>query len=406
MLERDLQDYLYAHPEILFPGQAVQERYREYAIQGRRIDLLFKVAGVRHIVELKRHTIGREDLGQVMEYYGLMRETLRAEDLRMILVAPNIPSFRRTYLEELGIRCLELSVPPDGEGAQAQVEGESRVQLKRAETRLSEDRTLPQETPLPFEAFSGASSQKAKVLSHRMLRDTLDGVRRIFPDKEVLPVAMVQATSADVLIHPGPEGKEAVPRFSVGGAWWAYRIGEADVMPKNDVPNISIAGMPGALDLTINAEIQDSQGVMIRALSSRSNVFDALLKAHGGLAFQAWLKLAHQPRFYHWIPLHVFPPGSWSAERVLQSYRQAQVSFPALKTTWLDRLAQSRPELSPGQRSHLERSNQTLNLALRIVRPFRESDPFWAQPYPAQARHLTEEIDRLAPLVGFFLGTK
>jgi hypothetical protein len=406
MLERDLQDYLYAHPEILFPGQAVQERHREYVVQGRRIDLLFKVAGVRHIVELKRHTIGREDLGQVMEYYGLMRETLRAENLRMILVAPSIPSFRRTYLEELGIRCLELSVPPDGEGVQAQVEGESRAQLKRTETRLSEDRTLLPGTPLPFETFSGPSSQKAKVLSHRMLRDTLEGVRRIFPDQEVLPVAMLQATSADVFIHPQPEGLEAAPQFSAGGAWWAYRIGEADVMPKNDVPNISIAGMPGALDLTINAEIQESQGVMIRALSSRSTAFDALLKAHEGLAFQAWLKLAHQPRFYHWIPLHVFAPGSWSAERVLQSYRQAQVSFPALKATWLDRLAQNRPELSTGQSSHLERSNQTLNMALRIVRPFRESDPFWAQPYLDQARHLTEEMARLAPLVEFFLGHK
>jgi RecB family endonuclease NucS len=53
MREKELQDYLYEHPELLFPGSCVQEKAREYTIHGRRIDLLYVVEGVRYIVELK-----------------------------------------------------------------------------------------------------------------------------------------------------------------------------------------------------------------------------------------------------------------------------------------------------------------------------------------------------------------
>jgi RecB family endonuclease NucS len=43
MLERDLQDYLFSHPEVLFPGLQVTEKQREYSIDGKRIDLLFQI---------------------------------------------------------------------------------------------------------------------------------------------------------------------------------------------------------------------------------------------------------------------------------------------------------------------------------------------------------------------------
>lgn len=42
MRERDIQDYLFMNPEVLFPGKSIQEKAREYSIQGKRIDLLFK----------------------------------------------------------------------------------------------------------------------------------------------------------------------------------------------------------------------------------------------------------------------------------------------------------------------------------------------------------------------------
>ena len=71
MLERDLQTYLFENPDVLFPNQIVSQRRREVYIEGRRVDLLFEVDGTQYIIELKRDTIKREDVGQVCEYYGL-----------------------------------------------------------------------------------------------------------------------------------------------------------------------------------------------------------------------------------------------------------------------------------------------------------------------------------------------
>jgi hypothetical protein len=102
VIERDLQDYLFANPDILFPGQKIQEKAREYQIQGKRIDILFVVDGTRYIVELKKVPIKREHIGQIVEYYGLMKSYLHEANLKMILVSPSIPEFRRAYLEELG----------------------------------------------------------------------------------------------------------------------------------------------------------------------------------------------------------------------------------------------------------------------------------------------------------------
>jgi len=81
MRERDLQDYLFNNPKVLFPGKNIQEKTREYYIHGKRIDLLFVVDGFRYIVETKAVPIAREHIGQVVEYYGLMKEYLKETNL-------------------------------------------------------------------------------------------------------------------------------------------------------------------------------------------------------------------------------------------------------------------------------------------------------------------------------------
>jgi hypothetical protein len=75
MVERDLQAYHFENPDVLFPNQVINRKRREVFIEGWRTDLLFEVDGVQYIVELKRDTIPREDIGQVFEYYGLMRQS-------------------------------------------------------------------------------------------------------------------------------------------------------------------------------------------------------------------------------------------------------------------------------------------------------------------------------------------
>ncbi|MEP9411238.1 MAG: DUF91 domain-containing protein [Candidatus Brocadia sp.] len=103
MQERDIQNYLFENPQVLFSEQIIQEKAREYQIKGRRIDLLFVVDGVRYIVEIKATPIEREHISQVVEYYGLMKEYLQESNLKMILVSPVIPQERRTYLAAIRI---------------------------------------------------------------------------------------------------------------------------------------------------------------------------------------------------------------------------------------------------------------------------------------------------------------
>jgi len=110
MKEKDIQNYLFENPEYLFPKKIIQEKAKEYLIKGKRIDLLFRVDGIRYIVEIKKAAIRREDIGQILEYYGLMKTYLKESNLKLILVAPYWNKWQITYLEELGIRCVEFDI--------------------------------------------------------------------------------------------------------------------------------------------------------------------------------------------------------------------------------------------------------------------------------------------------------
>lgn len=106
MKESDIQDYLFENPDFLFPNQVIQEKAKEYQIKGKRIDLLFRVNGQRYIVEIKNTALHREHIGQIVEYYGLMKLYLHEANLNMILVSPYIEEWQKTYLEELSIKCI------------------------------------------------------------------------------------------------------------------------------------------------------------------------------------------------------------------------------------------------------------------------------------------------------------
>lgn len=403
MLERDIQDYLFLYPEVLFPGQVIEEKHREYFIQGKRIDLLFKVEGTRYIVELKRDSIEREHLGQILEYYGLLRESLRAEDIRMILVAPRIPPFRRIYLQELGIRCVEITVPFEPVEAESRIAKESWSYRREESVRKGLEAHFPPGAPLTFEDLSRPVTPRALAMTHRILRDSLEAVRKGYSGYETVPVRMNQAWSADLVASRRPLNQSQPPSFEPGGAWWAYAFGPSEDMPKNDVPNISVASMPGTLDLVVNAELRTSQRVMMDRLRQCPAAFNHILQGRRDLEFQVWLKLEHQPRFYHWLPIQVFPAGSWTAEDILAYYWGLEGEFPERRKAWLAWILEQQTSLSDNQRSHLERRNRALNVALRIVRPFGPEDDLWSWPYEGQVAALSKEIVDLRPFLDYFL---
>jgi hypothetical protein len=399
MLERDLQDYLFENPDVLFPGQVISRKRREVFIEGRRIDLLFEVGGVQHTVELKRDTIRREDIGQVFEYYGLMKHSNETANFKMVLVAPSIPAYRRIPLEEFGIRCVEVQHPPQSQQERTTLVSTAVAFEKRERTAptLAADE-LRMDT-IRFEDLLPPIKPESLRLSQILLRDGLPSVQKAFSEYEVLPVKMLNSNQPDVLCFPN-EGPES--RFVKGGAWWAFSFGHSEEMPKNDVPNISVNALPWGLDFAVNAELRTSQEVMKHRIERSPEVFDRLVGDHGNLQLQAWLKLEHQPRFYHWIQLLMQSPKTWGSLDLLRMYGESERNFSKLRAYWLTWIAGERVALTAAQLGQMNRTNQKLNLAFRLVRSFTKEDPVWSLPYPSQQALFQAEYRNLKPLIDFF----
>jgi len=402
LLERDLQDYLFNHPEVVLPDEPILEKSREFCIEGKRIDLLFRTALRRYIIELKAVSLTREHVGQVIEYYGLLRSRLKDGDLKMVLVAPSILSSRRTFLEELGIRCVVISSTPVTDSQVQRLKREAIAQQKQETIEQELAECVRDLDSIRYQSFVTEVDRESLAISHRLLRDSLADVRDIFSPYEVRPVKMVRADSPDRICEAIPQEMGPAPFFRRGGAWWAYAFGESEDMPKNDLPNISAMAMPWGFDLAINAELQRSQVVMRNRIEEKPETFDDLLRKHNGLQFQALLKIEHQPRFYHWIPLVFRQPAEWNAKTLLEAVNGILGEYPTMRDRWIARIEADGAGLSGRQASHMRSVNQKPNIALRMVRPFGRNDPFWSLPYSDQCSLFIAECSRLKPFIDFF----
>ena len=360
---------------------------------------MFEVDGIQHIVELKRDTIRREDIGQIFEYYGLMKHSNETATFKMILVAPSIPAYRRIPLEEFGIRCVEVQHRPESVQDRAILVTNAIAYQKRRLTALASEAVPNGLDRIRFEDLLPPINPKSMRLSHLLLRDGLPFVQKAFSKYEVLPIKMVNSNQPDVLCFPA---EEMSSRFVQGGAWWAFSFGQSEEMPKNDVPNISVNALPWGLDFAVNAELRTSQGVMRRRIERDVHHFDNLVLQHGGLHLQAWLKLEHQPRFYHWIPIAMLPPNTWRGHDLLELYRRSELNFSDLRAHWLAWITEQRIQLTAAQLGHMHRANRKLNLALRLVRSFKSLDPVWNLPYEQQQAQFETEYQRLKPLIDQF----
>lgn len=404
MREKDLQDYLYDHPEVLFPGAHVQEKAREYTIHGRRIDLLFVVDGVRHIVELKGVPLQRNHIGQVVEYYGLMKSYLSEANLRMILVAPSVPEWRGKYLEELGIRCVELpEVPADAKAAD-RVACNSRRSMRREATASERDASIQPADRLTWAEATSPANPKTFALARRFLRDSLEPIRTDFREYEVVPYGISRGHSLDFDVEYDEASANGSMVISRGGTWWAYRFGHSQEAPPNDVPNISVMANAGGLDVTINAELKPSQQILQNRIRRDPDRFNQIIRTHGDLRLKLFKKYEHQPRFYHWILSLCRPPGGFDAATILDAYRTSAGRFEAERAHWIERIVRNHRELSEGQIQHLERRNNSVNLATRIVHSFPASDSFWEAPYEQQLKSVVSAVAQLRPLLNFFTG--
>lgn len=399
MLERDLQSYLFDHPEVLFPGEPILEKSREFGVHGKRIDLLFRTKGIRYIIELKAVPLTREHIGQVVEYYGMMRDVLKDGDFKMVLVAPSIPDFRQVFLEEIGIRCVVIPNIPSEVSEIRRIQNDASAHQKQERVESEVGKWLPELSSIRYEQFVTSVTRESMAIAHQVLRDSLADLRETFSSYEMLPIKITRADSSDVICDSIPAKLDYPGQFIRGGAWWGYAFGASEEMPKNDVPNISAMVMPWCFDLAINAELRTSQAVMRKSIENDPSRFDELVSQHGGLQFHALLKLEHQPRFYHWIPLVFKGVGTWSAKSFLEAGDMILADYARIRDSWISYIENLRPELSSKQRLHMRRQNRQMNLALRIVRPFPKGDYFWSMPYSDQRSIFVTECRRLKPFI-------
>lgn len=403
MKERHIQDYLYANPEVLFPSGSITERAREYSIRGKRIDLLFVVDGVRYIVEIKNVPIQREHIGQVVEYYGLMKHYMHGANLAMVLVSPSIPAWRAAYLEELGIRCVELPTIPTTSEERRRIQSKSKTYAIKARERSETMSVLGDRESVSFQDVAGPVTLNNMAFAQHMLRDSLEPVRKSFSGYDVMPFSIRSPFSPDYLLERDPGRTTGVSTFTHGGTWWAYRFGFSDDLPKNDVPNISIIADTEGLDVTLNAELLPAQRVMLKRIEKSTSAFDRLLADHGGLWLKTYLKYEHQPRFYHWILADLRSPGEFDGEAIMRLRLDHDKAFMDERERWIHDITAGNSELTEEQARHMQAQNKQLNLAIRFVQPFRKDASLWSLSPEKQVGEIVAAIRHMKPLVDFFV---
>lgn len=108
MKEKDFEDILEKHPDLIEPG--LKPIGRQVAMYNRRMDLLFEDQHRNKlIVELKAGPIKDEHIGQILAYEGMI---LSAEDpaVRVMLIGTRVPLNIQKALDHHGIAWKELKI--------------------------------------------------------------------------------------------------------------------------------------------------------------------------------------------------------------------------------------------------------------------------------------------------------
>lgn len=111
MLEKDIENLIALYPDEFFPNSGFKLIGQQVKLGRCFADIIFEDKYHRKvIVEVKRGILSRDASGQVMEYYGLLKNQSLADIVELILCANVIPQERKTFLETVGIECKELGI--------------------------------------------------------------------------------------------------------------------------------------------------------------------------------------------------------------------------------------------------------------------------------------------------------
>lgn len=108
MDERTLQEIIFKYPSLI--ENMLLAKGMEVQVQGKRVDVLFEDRhGQKLILEVKKGTIRREDVAQLLDYEGYF-VSKENPNVRVMLVGTRVPENLRRSLDHHGFEWRELSI--------------------------------------------------------------------------------------------------------------------------------------------------------------------------------------------------------------------------------------------------------------------------------------------------------
>ncbi|MDY6845363.1 MAG: endonuclease NucS [Thermodesulfobacteriota bacterium] len=108
MLEAEMEKLLTLFPdELITPGVTLHSQQEIFP--SGRTDLIFHdVEGNLLVVEVKASQLSRKHIGQIVEYWPQVKQRYCDLNIRLMVIAPDIPYERRAYLEHFQIEFREI----------------------------------------------------------------------------------------------------------------------------------------------------------------------------------------------------------------------------------------------------------------------------------------------------------
>jgi len=110
MLEKDIENLLAKYPNEFFPDYSLKFVGQQVKLGTYYADIVFEnPKGEMVIVEIKRGILRREAIGQIIEYYGMLKQKEPNKNILLYLVANVIPKEMTVFLKEkLGMEFVEI----------------------------------------------------------------------------------------------------------------------------------------------------------------------------------------------------------------------------------------------------------------------------------------------------------
>jgi Endonuclease NucS len=106
--EREMEDLLWEHPEK-FLNEPLRKFQRQPASAVGRADVIFEDRiGRLLVIELKRDTLERGAIMQLVDYYGMLKSRFPDRSIELMVVPPRIPPERRVACEQYDIEAREI----------------------------------------------------------------------------------------------------------------------------------------------------------------------------------------------------------------------------------------------------------------------------------------------------------